>query len=572
MLISTYPAALRLSRSSCFRALCRLLRWRRQGVSQKEWKFLVETSICLESDSCFDEYDAFYFLPASVDLVIDRPVNEWSSMVWSLYFPRVVQFFALGDTPSIRPVSTILLLTDPSIRDNCPPALLRYLLRLSQFKAVVLTDATAHLASLLKLFGARTIPLSRFTLDIVSLRASEFPDYARLFGIPDPRVLDKTRPICLGKADEVWTRQLTDEVQWFPGFDDLVFGTDKSPSIVVQWLCHLIVSGFQIVRLNPNTYEKSSGVWNLLHTACDAELTPCLKPQLFRTPLSPFVLLHELAWRKQGYPKPLPLPSLIEAPCDLIWSHELTTAPAPAAAVVISLYNYSDCILDALASVYAQTLLDLELIVVDDASTDDGLAVVSNWLLCNGGRFARASLLRHHSNSGLASARNTAFSRALAPWCFVVDADNTLERHALASCLRLTRGASPTLAVVHPLQRVECLTRGFDARLLVSAFSWQSERFVTGNYIDAMALVSRSAWLDVGGYSHVPGGWEDYDFWCKLIDAGYHGVLCPEVLATYRSHQGSMRDLESDRDIRRLSRLLQDRHPWLSLPFAQQDV
>ena len=51
-----------------------------------------------------------------------------------------------------------------------------------------------------------------------------------------------------------------------------------------------------------------------------------------------------------------------------------------------------------------------------------------------------------------------------------------------------------------------------------------------------MALVRHSAWESVGGYSHIPGGWEDFDFWCKLIDADYHGVLCPQVLATYRLH------------------------------------
>ena len=69
---------------------------------------------------------------------------------------------------------------------------------------------------------------------------------------------------------------------------------------------------------------------------------------------------------------------------------------------------------------------------------------------------------------------------------------------------------------------------------------WQREQLRAGNVIDAMALVRRSAWEAVGGYSHIPGGWEDFDFWCKLIEADWHGVLYPQPLATYTQHGSSM--------------------------------
>jgi GT2 family glycosyltransferase len=87
--------------------------------------------------------------------------------------------------------------------------------------------------------------------------------------------------------------------------------------------------------------------------------------------------------------------------------------------------------------------------------------------------------------------------------------------------------------------------------------------------VDAMALVRRSAWAQAGGYTHIEGGWEDFDFWCKLLDAGFHGVQCPRILAVYRSHDQSMSHTATNSNWRALARTLQRRHPWLDLPLAK---
>lgn len=248
----------------------------------------------------------------------------------------------------------------------------------------------------------------------------------------------------------------------------------------------------------------------------------------------------------------------------------------PLAAVVVSLYNYAERIVEALQSVRAQTQQYLELIVVDDSSTDDGAVVVERWidacLSAGDHHFVRVLLLRHEQNAGLATARNTAFANSQAPWCFVLDADNALFPDAVAGCLAFANADDPHLAVVHPLLAVEAeLGRPDEQRSLVRPQSWQRERFTFENHVDAMALVRRSAWHAVGGYTHIEGGWEDYDFWCKLAGAGFHGIQCPRILATYRSHPESMSNCATNRSWYTLSRALQQRHPWLQLPLAQTE-
>ena len=239
------------------------------------------------------------------------------------------------------------------------------------------------------------------------------------------------------------------------------------------------------------------------------------------------------------------------------------------AAVVVSLYNYAGRIEEALNSVAAQTEAVVELVVVDDASTDDGAEVVREWMQVHQTRFSRCVLLQHRRNGGLAAARNTAFDAAHSAWCFVLDADNLLFPAAVSTCMDLAEQADAAVAVVHPLLAVEAEAgRPDDERSLVGFGSWQKAKFRTGNYVDAMALIRREAWQQVRGYTHIEGGWEDYDFWCKLVADGWQGVQCPQVLALYRSHTEAMTYKDTAHRQRALSRTLQERHPWLRLPLG----
>ena len=242
----------------------------------------------------------------------------------------------------------------------------------------------------------------------------------------------------------------------------------------------------------------------------------------------------------------------------------------PVVTVVVSLFNYADRIISTLNSVAAQTQAKLELIVVDDASTDRGEELVLRWMQQHRFRFARLQLLQHKLNAGLATARNTAFAAAYSSWCFVLDADNKLMPEAVQDCLAIAQQGDAQLAVVHPLIRVEA-ERGLhdDQNLLIGMASWQVEKFVDGNYIDAMALVRCSAWKDVGGYTHIAGGLEDFDFWCKLVEAGWHGQQCSKILATYCRHKNSMTAKETRHKVVELRSCVKARHPWLSTSLGK---
>lgn len=237
-----------------------------------------------------------------------------------------------------------------------------------------------------------------------------------------------------------------------------------------------------------------------------------------------------------------------------IYSHS-----QPVISVAVSLFNYAGFLPDCLASIAAQTYGPIELIIVDDHSTkDESVEVARAWLEENAQRFTRVLLLRHCRNQGLAQARNTAFTHAKADRVFVIDADNEI----YPRCLKRLSEAMDDSGNEATYSQLEFFG---DQRQLGYADVWMPESFEEGNYVDAMALVSRQAWHDVGGYTHIEGGWEDYDFWCKFVEHGFAGGFVPEILGRYRVHGTSMLRSETASRYASINIEMSIRHPWLRL-------
>lgn len=202
--------------------------------------------------------------------------------------------------------------------------------------------------------------------------------------------------------------------------------------------------------------------------------------------------------------------------------------------VAVTLFDYARVVLEALESVRAQALPDVDLVVVDDGSRDGGERQVLGWLQDHGGRFGRCALLWHTANQGLAAARNQGFAAAATPYVFVLDADNQIYPRCLGACLE-TAESSGADAVYTILE-----VFGDEAGVMGTDL-WDPEQLRRGNYIDAMALVRRAAWARAGGYRRMPvTGLEDYDFWLKFSEAGLDVARVPEILCRYRKHQTSM--------------------------------
>jgi glycosyl transferase family 2 len=229
----------------------------------------------------------------------------------------------------------------------------------------------------------------------------------------------------------------------------------------------------------------------------------------------------------------------------------------PRVSVLVSLFNYEDEIAQALDSVIASDFNELEIIILDDASTDGSRLVVRRWLEAH--EHIPAVLARHPVNRGLPRARNSALAAARAEFCVILDADNELYPNCIGRLVEAVVAESAAFAY-GILERFN--SRG--AVGLQSYFAWDPERLANGNYIDAQALIRTADLRELGGYStdRRVYGWEDYDLWCKMAVSDRAGAFVPEILGRYRVATTSMLALTNLSTAAAMS-VLRDRYPTL---------
>jgi len=204
----------------------------------------------------------------------------------------------------------------------------------------------------------------------------------------------------------------------------------------------------------------------------------------------------------------------------------------PNVSVVITCYNYGQFLEEAIDSVFRQTYRDLELIVVDDGSTDPG----TQKLLA---RLAASGLNVHQiPHSGPSAARNFGIKQSRGRYILPLDADDILAPSFVAECAAVL-DVEPEIDVVHTDVMMFGACTG---RMQLAEFS--ERQMVTENCLVVTALYRRALWEKTGGYhEEMRMGVEDWDFWIGCLAQGAKFKKVSQSLFHYRiktkSHHAS---------------------------------
>ncbi|MDC9837862.1 glycosyltransferase family 2 protein [Rhizobium binxianense] len=214
----------------------------------------------------------------------------------------------------------------------------------------------------------------------------------------------------------------------------------------------------------------------------------------------------------------------------------------PLVSVVIPAFNAFPYIGRSLQSAARQTYQSLEIIVVNDGSTDDTAKIVEQMAVAD----SRIRLLTT-SNRGVAAARNTGIQASSGRFVAFLDADDLWDQTKIEKQVNALNRLSPQWAAVYALHyvidlddEIICPGRANVARGYIYA------RHLTFKYVGngSTLLVRREVALEIGGFdsSYAAagiGGCEDFDFELRLA-AHYYIEVIPERLVGYRQYPGNM--------------------------------
>jgi glycosyltransferase involved in cell wall biosynthesis len=210
--------------------------------------------------------------------------------------------------------------------------------------------------------------------------------------------------------------------------------------------------------------------------------------------------------------------------------------------VVIPCYNQGRYLEETVRSVLASTYRPLELLLINDGSTDDSLE--SARLLEK--KYPEVRVI-DQPNSGVARARNTGIRAAKGEFVLPLDGDDTISDAYIGEAVAVLQ-QRPEVKVVY-CQAVKFSETGQKAWKL-KPFSLRA--LARDNMIFVSALVRKSDALAVGGFSEdMRMGREDWEFWIKMLKTGGDVVQLPFVGFYYRLSPGSKRKRTGTRQKKR---------------------
>lgn len=200
--------------------------------------------------------------------------------------------------------------------------------------------------------------------------------------------------------------------------------------------------------------------------------------------------------------------------------------------VVMPCFNAAPFVAHAIASVMGQTWPEVELIVVDDGSTDSSIAVIQKEVERHPGRIR----LLQTSRCGPYPARNKALVHARGALVAFLDADDWWQADALERLHIALTNADADLAycgwqnVGDGIQAAPYVPPDYAQGDTVAAFIRSCPWPIHA------ALVRRELVDRLGGFSERRYSSMDYDFWLRLLAETRRMARAPEVLAFYRWH------------------------------------
>ena len=205
----------------------------------------------------------------------------------------------------------------------------------------------------------------------------------------------------------------------------------------------------------------------------------------------------------------------------------------PVVTVVIPVYNGENYLHEAIDSVLQQTFKDVEVIVVDDGSTDSTGSIVEHYAE------QHPALVRglRKENGGTATALNAGIRAAKGKYVAWLSHDDRFVPHKLETQLRILREQPEVVGIYSDYAYIDAAGKQIGgARSTVYPPTQMMRHLLQCVFINGSTLlIERRCFEEVGYFDETLRYTHDAMMWLKLVDS-YQLAYCPETLSAYRLH------------------------------------
>ncbi len=205
--------------------------------------------------------------------------------------------------------------------------------------------------------------------------------------------------------------------------------------------------------------------------------------------------------------------------------------------VIIPCFNQGGFVEDAVLSAVNQTYKNIEIICINDASTDNSSSVLKKLA----DTYRNIVFFDEKENRGVIYARNLGISAATGDYILPLDADNKIERTFIEKTVEVLE-KNPDIGVV--CSKVKIFGEENKNWNLSEP---ELKNILYSNNVDNCALFRKSDFLAIGGYKeYMQDGYEDWDLWLSFLEKGLRIHRIDEYLFNYRKHKEESRTKSID--------------------------
>jgi glycosyltransferase involved in cell wall biosynthesis len=208
----------------------------------------------------------------------------------------------------------------------------------------------------------------------------------------------------------------------------------------------------------------------------------------------------------------------------------------PLVSIIIPCYNYAKFVSDAIESALNQTYKNIELVIINDGSTDNSKEIILKYINLSN------VIYLEQKNVGLAISRNNGIEKSKGEIILCLDADDWINPHYIENIVKnLTDYKTIVTTDLYLADEFLNITE------IIPYYPTTYEKMLNQNYINGCAGFSKKLFMEVGGYDPklTKLGYEDWDLWIRMMKVGAKSKVINSEDKTnpffkYRKHGNSM--------------------------------